>query len=260
MKVLNKAFLLTIAGFLFSFLIVGCDKSESGNIVSEYDYIAYGTSFGMCLGYCQHSFKITALEIEFEQRGWNLDGELPAITRTEKIDNKYWNILNKGIDYNNFFQLDTIYGCPDCADGGAEWIEIGKDSVVHKITFEYRNEPTEVSNFIGYLRTYLVADYSDTAGVDNFDETVLVGQKAKIKSFARTRGSYQYLLELAIGNTTSYYFDPYLDPVFQQNGLQVIISGVLQGDSTLIQKPAPDDVPIPDFKARNIIVCAIKNQ
>jgi hypothetical protein len=37
--------------------------------------------------------------------------------------------------------MDTVIGCPDCADGGAEWLELGFEKEVKRVTFEYMHEP-----------------------------------------------------------------------------------------------------------------------
>jgi hypothetical protein len=34
-------------------------------------------------------------------------------------------------------RLEGVHGCPDCADGGAEWIEIGSAAGPIRVTFEY---------------------------------------------------------------------------------------------------------------------------
>ena len=42
------------------------------------------------------------------------------------------------------------------------------------------------------------------------------------------------------------------------DGKAVIFSGELQSDSTMVKKPAPNDVPVDDFKARNIKILSIE--
>jgi hypothetical protein len=43
------------------------------------------------------------------------------------------------VDTAAIHALEGVHGCPDCADGGAEWIQIeGADSV--RVTFEYGAE------------------------------------------------------------------------------------------------------------------------
>lgn len=49
-------------------------------------------------------------------------------------------------------ELDSIYGCPDCADGGAEWIEIQDDQQIKKVTFEYGDTLAPIENLMLELR------------------------------------------------------------------------------------------------------------
>ena len=37
---------------------------------------------------------------------------------------------------DSFFILEERIGCPDCADGGSEWIEILANNKTYKVTFE----------------------------------------------------------------------------------------------------------------------------
>ena len=241
-----------ILGFLLVVILTSCEKDEKNNLQSDNDYVKYGTSFNMCIGYCVRNVKISDSKIEFEKSGWDLDGNLPDISLSESINNDYWIKLVDTIDFDSFLQLDSVIGCPDCADGGAEWIEIKKNDKIYKVTFEYRNEPESVKSFIGYLRTYLASFDIDSAETVSFDERTLIDQVGKIKNFVCSRGCYQYLIELIENNDTSYYFDKYLDSDYQIDNLSISFNGVLQNDSTMINKPAPNDIPIPDFKVRNI--------
>ena len=51
--------------------------------------------------------------------------------------------------------MDEIIGCPDCADGGAEWIEITSGETSHKVTFEYNKSPDVFKSYIEILRSKL---------------------------------------------------------------------------------------------------------
>lgn len=144
-----------VFAFLLIATITSCEKDEKKNLQTDYDYVKYGISFNMCLGYCIRSIKIFDSKIEYEKRGRDLNSNLPKIFVSESISNYYWISLVQKLNFDKFMQLDSIIGCPDCADGGAEWIEIKKNDKIHKITFGYGNEPETVKSFIGYLRTYL---------------------------------------------------------------------------------------------------------
>lgn len=63
------------------------------------------------------------------------------------------------LNTNGFLALPTTIGCPDCADGGAEWLEIElKNGIKHKVTFEYNNEPSLLKDYILKLREMLNAN------------------------------------------------------------------------------------------------------
>ena len=86
----------------------------------------------------------------------------------------------------------------------------------------------------------------------DFNNRTIIDQKGFIKNFVSTRGSYQYLIGIKNENDTIYYCDKYLNAEYHQDNLMIEFNGVLQYDSTLIYKPAPNDIPILDFKTRNI--------
>jgi hypothetical protein len=61
--------------------------------------------------------------------------------------------IEKLIDTQKFFDLNDVYGCPDCADGGSEWIEIiTDDDKSKKVTFEYGKTVPEIEKLIKLLR------------------------------------------------------------------------------------------------------------
>jgi hypothetical protein len=43
-------------------------------------------------------------------------------------------------------------GCPDCADGGGEWIEISNRHTSKKIVFEYNQSVPEINSLVTKLR------------------------------------------------------------------------------------------------------------
>ena len=147
-------YLRIIAALVLMINLVSCEE-ELCTCKNQADYISYGTSFGECLGYCIRSIVITGNEIRFEKSGWEIDGSLPDVNESIPMDTTSWTNLLSDIDFEAFFQLDTIIGCPDCTDGGAEWIEIKKEGGIHRVTFEYMNEPNTVKGYIENLRNYL---------------------------------------------------------------------------------------------------------
>lgn len=86
----------------------------------------------------------------------------------------------------------------------------------------------------------------------------LVNTKGSIQHFVCSRGCVQYLLQ-----ADQQLFMPDSLPSGLKklpNGSAVVFSGVLQADSANVYRPAPDDGPILDFKARKIKLTQINPQ
>lgn len=116
--------------------------------------IKYGTSFGMCLGPCRKEMALVNDEAAFtvyQNGGRGTEGGDPK-TYTEKLTADYISAVSKSIDFDAFKKLAETIGCPDCADGGAEWIEITKNDSRHKVTFEFGHDVKEIAPLLKLLR------------------------------------------------------------------------------------------------------------
>ena len=144
---------------LFSFLLLTNFQCENETDPGEVHYLSYGTSFGECLGYCIREVVVSG-NITFTKSGLDLEGVLPdSSCSLTFIRNPLPDYLEM-LDQDAFMALDTIIGCPDCADGGAEWLELGFEDQVKRVTFEYMNEPDEVSDIVTDLRE-LMESFND---------------------------------------------------------------------------------------------------
>jgi hypothetical protein len=136
-------------------LFFGCKKNNPSENIIDCDHVVYGKSFGMCIGYCTQTIKISENQIEFEAVGRDTEGVLPPKRFTTEITDEEWTTLLSKINSSEFNQLKPIIGCPDCADGGAEWIEIRSNGNIHKTVFEYGLPPETTVDYIQLLRGYL---------------------------------------------------------------------------------------------------------
>lgn len=128
--------------------------NSTNNVISQ---IKYGTSFGECIGYCKRDIALNSRVVSYHCASWNTD--FPPITRTEVLNVAAWDSVKLNINITDFFELPETIGCPDCADGGAEWLELElKNGNKHKVTFEYNNEPALLKNYILKLREMLTAN------------------------------------------------------------------------------------------------------
>lgn len=116
--------------------------------------LKYGTSFGECNGYCKHDLELKQSQITYNCTSWNASFEQKTFTSNLNITTS--DSIHNNLNLAAFFNLPEVIGCPDCADGGAEWLEIellnGKK---HKVTFEYYHEPSVLKNNIVKLREIL---------------------------------------------------------------------------------------------------------
>ena len=124
---------------------------------SEIVQVKYGTTFGECIGYCKHDLTLKNGEITYNCSGWT--SNIQPITHTDVLNSDIWAGMKINLNTNDFFTLPTTIGCPDCADGGAEWLEIElKNGNTHKVTFEYNNEPVLLKSYSIKLREMLNAN------------------------------------------------------------------------------------------------------
>ena len=141
---MKRTLLLITFSAILSF--AGCKKDRINNLNS----ISYGTSFGMCVGYCSNNLFISDLKLTFSKskNGQATDTKTCSKTISEADVNAIKNELNM----EKIAALPETIGCPDCADGGAEWIAINADGKQYKITYEYGKAPKELEAAVARLR------------------------------------------------------------------------------------------------------------
>lgn len=119
----------------------------------DFNTIKYGTSFGMCEGYCTISITIQNDSALYEKSSLSDEATYPS-TECESNFPQYADFRSQ-IDPEVFYDLPETIGCPDCADGGAEWIELQSSKTSHRVTFELGKAPEEFNNYIENLRFYI---------------------------------------------------------------------------------------------------------
>lgn len=110
-----------------------------------------GTSFGMCHGLCATELRIDGTEAVFVQK--SRDPGTRPVTRTLQLDEAEWRALEAAAARAAFEGLQEVYGCPDCADGGAEWVEVSWGGETRRVTFEYGATVERIQPLIDRLRT-----------------------------------------------------------------------------------------------------------
>ncbi len=117
----------------------------------ESGVLRYGTSFGMCAGYCRQEIEVNSLQVKLTRTSWDPQHS-PTVVQTIALTSAERRQLLAQIDTGDFRALQEVYGCPDCADGGAEWVELQGTDLTKKVTWEYNSAPSQLKNAVAALR------------------------------------------------------------------------------------------------------------
>ena len=140
---------LAICLFVSSCQIAGHDTSVSGT-----SRIRTGYSFGFCIGYCWAELTIDEHERTFVYNsGLRNDPDVPERKLKKETQPDTWQRLLSLVNFDEIAAMDNIYGCPDCADGGSEWIEVSHGGNIKKVIFEYGTPLEPISTLLDSLRS-----------------------------------------------------------------------------------------------------------
>lgn len=146
---------LTLGAMLMLlFTFSACEKSKFDNL----SVIKYGSSFGMCVGFCTNELAIGKDQMIYSGKQRSPKSDTRNCTKPINADEV--DAIRKLIDIEKIAALPEVIGCPDCADGGAEWVAINADGKDYKVTFEYGKAPTELAAAVARLKI-LTAEFKD---------------------------------------------------------------------------------------------------
>lgn len=128
-----------------------CNTSKQIEKESTILSVIHGTSFGHCRGYCTNEITFTPLSTILTSKSVDEKTNPPKV-KDLKITKDEWNSIFNAIDLEKFFQLDERYGCPDCADGGSEYIEIKTINGTKRVTIEFGSEGEMLGKLLPVLR------------------------------------------------------------------------------------------------------------
>ncbi len=148
MNTLNN---ILVSAIMLTFFVVFNACILNDNPGSNILKIATGTSFGQCIGYCRTSLEIDGEAVEYIEESWKPD-EYPAKNFRFNLSSDEKNALQMVFDTTDISGLEETIGCPDCADGGAEWLQITHGSETRKVTFEFAADIGEISALMALLR------------------------------------------------------------------------------------------------------------
>jgi hypothetical protein len=134
-------------------LLAGCRAQASGPeqaALLASQVVSHGTSFGMCAGYCIGEMVVNGTTVTLTERGHR--GELPTRTRNLEITTAEWERIAGLATPDRLRPVAGVHGCPDCADGGAEWIEVRTAADSLRATFEHGRDLARIAQLQAELR------------------------------------------------------------------------------------------------------------
>lgn len=135
------------------FLAFGCQNTKIQPFSGDIVVLKSGQNFGMCLGKCYNELIITENKVTFYQKVVSYPGIFEDYKHDESENLKNIQHIISGFDESKFIELNEVLGCPDCADGGSEWLEvIFKSGKSKRVTFEYGKPLPGFENMVKDLR------------------------------------------------------------------------------------------------------------
>lgn len=132
-------------------IAAACGTAKNAKGDNEVVSILHGTSYGHCRGYCIKEELYTADKLVYTQ--YNRDS---ANFPKKEVVNTYTaeelNALFASIDPEKWKSLPETIGCPDCADGGAEYIEIRTKNATKRVMFDAHSDPEGLAEALVLLR------------------------------------------------------------------------------------------------------------
>jgi hypothetical protein len=134
-------------------VFISCDKDDDDNdctTATEPDYLIFGHFYGECLGEtCVETFKLTDTQL-FEDTIDDYSGQNLVFI---ELGNDKFELANDLFDYfpaELLNESDTVFGCPDCADGGGLFIQysINENPQSWRIDQEKNNVPSYLHDFM----------------------------------------------------------------------------------------------------------------
>ncbi|MGN8224812.1 hypothetical protein [Gracilimonas sp. BCB1] len=137
--------------FMAFMIITGCSQ---GDIIESNYTIKSGSSFNMCTGPCYQEMSVNESQAVLRVREYKGEGGLSELKVESKraVTPQEWVEIESLVDQEALNALPKVIGCPDCADGGAEWVEIQSPGFVKKVTFEYGQPPAQIKELADRLR------------------------------------------------------------------------------------------------------------
>lgn len=128
---------------------------EEADLVPVEDSITirFGSSSGMCIGYCKHEYALHSWGMDCWRRGWESGGDTSKYPTQHQFIRRIdlYREAVAALDTSVFWNAPGIIGCPDCADGGSCWVEVTWGEKRKMVTYDCPTDIGELRPFVSKL-------------------------------------------------------------------------------------------------------------
>ncbi len=123
--------------------IVGRVEVGSERPSGDTSLVGAGWSFGMCLGYCIADLELDGDAVTLTGN----DGALqdPLFVNRGTLTAEAQESVAEAVAGLDGLALEQVYGCPDCADGGAAYLMLARDGIASRHDMEFGSPPQELA-------------------------------------------------------------------------------------------------------------------
>jgi hypothetical protein len=114
-----------------------------------------GWSFGMCLGFCHADLVVDGDDLVLVGRDREL--EVPLFENRGSLTAEGRAALDAALAALGDAVLEPVYGCPDCADGGASYLTLVRDGQASRHDMEHGAPPPELAELDALATTLIDA-------------------------------------------------------------------------------------------------------
>ncbi len=107
----------------------------------------------MCRGYCFEEFTFTPDSVYRLRKSWQ--PELHPQQDSAWKEPAAYALFSAHANFDSLQILGDRLGCPDCADGGSEWLAFRKaNGQEHKVVFEFGSSPESQAKLLMHIREW----------------------------------------------------------------------------------------------------------
>lgn len=140
-----------LLGFFTIGLLISCTSDEATGLPSdETNFLVFGHFFGECIGEgCVETFLLTDTAL-FEDTEDDYNGQILDFTELDASLFEQVRDLTASFPDQLLDEQETIFGCPDCTDGGGLFIQYSENGTIRswRIDLIKNNVPSYLHDFM----------------------------------------------------------------------------------------------------------------